>query len=205
MEQELSILIADLSGYTALTEAHGSETAADLIDQYLSHVDEALVGNCYLHERVGDEVMIVSASADNLAATAAVLLYNVFEKAHFLQLHGGLHTGTLLKRNNSFFGSSLNLASRIASKASPGTFLCSDIFFNALSEKYKSTFAPKGKHSFKNVKSEMELFEFLLQPEGKIFIDPVCRMMVKDTSVPHPTNAEIFFCSAECLNAYLNK
>jgi len=205
MEQELSILIADLSGYTALTEAHGSETAADLIDQYLSHVDEALVGDCYLHERVGDEVMIIASSPDDLAATAAILSNKVFNKCNFLQLHGGLHTGTLLKRNNSFFGSSLNLASRIASKASPGTFLCSDIFFNALSEKYQLSFAPKGKHTFKNVKNEIELFEFLLQPGEKIFIDPVCRMMVKDTSIPHPTDAEIFFCSAECLNNYLAK
>lgn len=205
MEQELSILIADLSGYTALTEAHGSETAADLIDEYLSHVDESLVGDCYLHERVGDEVMIISASADNLAATAALLLNNICEKAHFLQLHGGLHTGTLLKRNNSFFGSSLNLASRIASKAAPGTFLCSDVFLNALSEKYKPSFTPKGRHSFKNVKDEIDLFEFLSQGEEKFFIDPVCRMMVKDTGIPHPTNSEVFFCSVECLNAYLTR
>lgn len=205
MEQELSILIADLSGYTALTEAHGSETAADLIDQYLSHVDESLVGDCYLHERVGDEVMIISSSADNLAATAALLLNNICEKAHFLQLHGGLHTGTLLKRNNSFFGSSLNLASRIASKAAPGTFLCSDIFFNNLSEKYKPSFTSKGRHSFKNVKDEIDIFEFLSQGEEKFFIDPVCRMMIKDTGIPHPTNSEVFFCSVDCLNAYLTR
>ena len=205
MEQEFSILIADLSGYTALTEAHESETAADLIDQYLSHVYEALMGDCYLHERVGDEVMIIASSADDLAATAAILLNNIIDKSHFLQLHGGLHTGTLLKRNNSFFGSSLNLASRIASKASPGTFLCSGIFYNALSEKYKLLFAPKGRHDFKNVNNEIDLFEFLLQPGGKIFIDPVCRMMVKDTGIPHPTNVEIFFCSTECLNAFLKK
>jgi len=205
MEQQLSILIADLSGYTALTEAHGSETAADLIDQYLSHVDEALVGDCYLHERVGDEVMIISASADNLAATAVLLLKNICEKANFLQLHGGLHTGTLLKRNNNFFGSSLNLTSRIASKASPGTFLCSDIFFNALSDTHKTAFASKGKHGFKNVKDEIELYEFLLQSEKKFFVDPVCRMLIGDKGIPHPTDVELFFCSTECLNAYLTK
>ena len=205
MEQELSILIADLSGYTALTEAHGPETAADLIDQYISHVDEALVGDCYLHERVGDEVMIVSASADDLAATAAILLNNICEKAHFLQLHGGLHTGTLLKRNNSFFGSSLNVASRIASKALPGTFLCSDIFFSALSDTHKTAVALKGKYGFKNVKDEIELYEFLLQSDKKFFIDPFCRMLIGDTGIPHPTDPELFFCSTECLNAYLTK
>ena len=35
MEQEIAILIADLSGYTALTEAHGAFSVADLVDKYI--------------------------------------------------------------------------------------------------------------------------------------------------------------------------
>jgi len=35
MEQNIGILIADLSGYIALTETHGAATDADLIDKYL--------------------------------------------------------------------------------------------------------------------------------------------------------------------------
>ena len=60
MEQNIAILVADLSGYTALTEMHGSDTAADLIDKYLEIVQNSLVGASHLHERKGDEVMIVS-------------------------------------------------------------------------------------------------------------------------------------------------
>ena len=36
MEQNTAILIADLSGYTALTEAHGASTAANTIDKFLN-------------------------------------------------------------------------------------------------------------------------------------------------------------------------
>src|SRR5213592_4427145 len=120
MEQDIAILIADLSGYTALTETHGSLSAADLIDKYVEIVNNSLVGDSYLHERVGDEVMIVSDSPGNLLSTAVVLLNTVLQQYKFLHVHGALHYGKVLKRNNSFFGSALNLTSRIASQAKPG-------------------------------------------------------------------------------------
>ncbi|HEY6976652.1 MAG TPA: hypothetical protein VH396_10210 [Chitinophagaceae bacterium] len=60
MEKDIAIMIADLSGYTAHTEVHGSISSADLVDKYLQIVEESLLGDCYLHERTGDEVMIVS-------------------------------------------------------------------------------------------------------------------------------------------------
>ena len=135
MEQNIAILVADLSGYTALTETHGALSAADLIDRYIEIVNNSLVGDSYLHERVGDEVMIVSASPDNLLSTAAVLLSNALQQYKFLHIHGALHYGKVLKRNNSFFGSAINLTSRIASQAKPGIFLCSDDLLNALTDK----------------------------------------------------------------------
>jgi class 3 adenylate cyclase len=64
MEKTLAILMADLSGYTALTEAHGAISAADLIDRFLQIVKQSLVGSSRLHQRRGDEVMIVSESPD---------------------------------------------------------------------------------------------------------------------------------------------
>ena len=66
MEENLAILIADLSGYTALTETHGSSTAADMIDKYIEIVKESLVGDSELHQSVGDEVLVVSASPDHI-------------------------------------------------------------------------------------------------------------------------------------------
>ena len=115
MEQDIAILVADLSGYTALTEAHGSLSAADLIDKYVELVNNSLVGDSYLHERVGDEVIIVSDSPDDLLSTAVVLLGNVLNEYKFLHIHGAVHYGKALKRNNSFFGTTINVASRIAS------------------------------------------------------------------------------------------
>src|SRR5450432_2061274 len=99
MEQNTAILIADLSGYTALTEAHGASTAADTIDKYINIVLKSLIGNSTLHERIGDEVMVVSDSADDLINTAIMLIDNCSKENYFLQIHGGLHYGKILKHN----------------------------------------------------------------------------------------------------------
>ena len=123
MEQNTAILIADLSGYTALTEAHGASTAANTIDKFLNIVFSSLVGNSQLHERIGDEVMIVSNSADELMETTLKLNSNCLKEHYFLQIHGGLHYGKVLKHNNHYFGSPVNQTSRIAGKARSGSFL----------------------------------------------------------------------------------
>src|SRR5450432_120822 len=151
MEQNIAILIADLSGYTALTETHGPVTAADMIDKFLDIVKDCLVGDCKLHQRVGDEVMIVSNSPDQLISTAIMLIQNCSKEHRFLQVHGGLHYGKVLKRNSHYFGSPVNLTSRIASKATKGTFWCSSGFINVLSNPEAFTFSTKEKHSFKNI------------------------------------------------------
>ncbi len=205
MEQDISILIADLSGYTALTETHGSISAADLIDKYVDIVNASLTGDSTLQERVGDEVMIVSASADDLLATAELLLQTTLDQYNFLQIHGGLHYGKVLKRNNSYFGSALNLTSRIASQATAGTFLCSEEFIHAMSDKSMYQFKSKGRYTFKNVTDEKEIFEITLEQPTHFYIDPICRMMINknENAFSHPKRNNLLFCSQNCLNIYL--
>src|SRR5262245_25347056 len=114
MEENIAVLMADLSGYTALTEIHGAVSAADLIDKYIEIVEGCLVGDCKLKERTGDAVMIVSASPDSLLATALMIMKYTSMEENFLQVHGGLHYGKVLRRNDSYFGSTINLTARIA-------------------------------------------------------------------------------------------
>ena len=204
MEENIAILMADLSGYSALTETHGAVSAADLIDKYLQIVEESLVGNSYLKERTGDEVMIVSESPDFLLATAVMIINNTTKEENFLQVHGGLHYGNILKRNNSYFGSTINLTARIAAKASPGTFWCSGDFINALTDKSIFKIEPKGKHSFKNIKEEIEIAEVLNAHANTFSIDPVCRMLILDKTIAikHPEIIDHFFCSQTCLDIF---
>ena len=207
MEKNIAILMADLSGYTALTETHGSVAAADLIDKYIGIVENCLVGDSKLHERTGDEIMIVSASPDFLLATALMIGKNISNEENFLQVHGGLHYGKVLKRANSYFGSAINLTSRIAAKASAGTYWCSEEYVNALSDKSMFTLISKGNHLFKNISEEKEIFELCIEDRKTFYIDPVCRMLILDPqiAIPHPNEGDQYFCSPDCLKIYVTK
>jgi class 3 adenylate cyclase/YHS domain-containing protein len=204
MEKNIAILIADLSGYTALTETHGSHAAADLIDKYIGIVENCLVGDSKLHERTGDEVMIVSDSPDFLLSTALMIGKNTANEENFLQVHGGLHYGKILQRANNYFGSALNLTSRIAAKAKAGTFWCSEDYVNALSDKFTCTIESKGNHVFKNISQGKEVFELSTEIRNAFYIDPVCRMSILDTqnALSHPDVGNLYFCSSDCLEIY---
>ncbi len=207
MEKNLAILMADLSGYTALTETHGSFAAADLIDKYIGIVENCLVGDSELHERTGDEIMMISTSPDFLLATAIMIGKNTSNEENFLQVHGGLHYGNVLKRANSYFGSAINLTSRIAAKAKAGTFWCSEEFVNALSDKSVFTLTSKGNHLFKNVSKEKEVFELCIEDKRTFYIDPICRMLILDpkNAIQHPNKEDHYFCSPKCLKIYLSE
>lgn len=207
MEKNLAILIADLSGYTALTEAHGAMSAAELIERFLKIVEDSLVGDSHLHQRRGDEVMIVSESPDNLLSTALLLGKNSSRENNFLLLHGGLHFGLVLQRDNEYFGSVINFTARIAAKAGAGSFWCSREFRDAVKNQQLCEFAPTGIHELKNIAEEKEIFQVVCEKVDFLAIDPVCRMLIlsQNKAIPHPREPNIFFCSENCLNIYESK
>jgi adenylate cyclase len=204
MEQNVAILMADLSGYTALTETHGAVSAADVIDKYIHIAKNCLVGDVKLHQRTGDEIVFISDSPDSLLATALKLEASTASEENFLQVHGGLHFGKVLKRADSYFGSAINLVSRIAAKAVAGTFWCSDEFVNAITNKPAYTFTSKGNHLFKNINGEKEVFELSTSKTRTNYIDPVCRMLILNpqNSIHHPHEEGLYFCSTQCLKIY---
>ena len=204
MEKHVAILMADLSGYTALTETHGSLLAADLIDKYIHIAKNCLVGDSKMHQRHGDEIMFISDSPDYLLATAIKLEAHTAREENFLQIHGGLHFGKVLYRTDSYFGSSINLVSRIAAKAAAGTFWCSDEFVNALKDKSVCRFKSTGSHRLKNLTDERELFELSIAKSGLNFVDPVCRMLIQNLqrATRHPKKEDLYFCSSQCLELY---
>jgi adenylate cyclase len=204
MEKKIAILIADLSGYTALTETHGALAAANLIDKFVEIVINCLVGDSQFYERTGDEIMIVSPSPDALLETAVLIAKNTSSEEYFLQVHGGLHYGNVLQRAGSYFGSAINLTSRIAAKARAGKLWCSDEFVNALSNKPQFSITSKGKQNFKNFNAEKEVFELGIGNRKIVHIDPVCRMLIQEPAqaIAHPTEPGTYFCSSACLHIH---
>ena len=208
METNIAIMMADLSGYTAMTEVHGADSAAGIIDKYLSLVNKSLVGSSHLHQRVGDEMVIVADSAEDLAYTAIFLFEQAQDQNQFLPLHAGLHYGPIVKKDGDYYGSTINTASRIASVAEKGQIFCSAEFLNQLPEGHPYIVERKGMHVLKNVMKPVELFhmscciEFMTK---KYVIDPVCHMLIKspaDAPQLEYKNERYYFCSQKCVDIY---
>ena len=60
---ERVFLLADLAGYTALTETHGGLEAARVVGRYVELAERALAPAASIVERVGDRLLIVGEQA----------------------------------------------------------------------------------------------------------------------------------------------
>src|SRR5436190_5282904 len=124
-EKCIAILMADLSGYTAMTEVHGPSQAMSTVDEFVDLAEKSLFGKSKLFERIGDQIVIISENPDDLAKTA-VTLNNISQREkYFLPVHSGLHFGSVLEQYGRIYGSTINIASRIASEARNGSLLAS--------------------------------------------------------------------------------
>ncbi len=208
METNIAIMMADLSGYTAMTEVHGAHMAVDLIDKYMSIVNKSLVRSTHLHERVGDEMVIVATTAEDLAYSATFLFERAHEESRFLPLHAGMHYGPIIKKDGDYFGTTINTASRITSVAEKGRIVCSAEFAGQLPEGHPFILKNKGQFAFKNLLKKVELYEMSCCIEymsRKYVIDPVCHMLIKTpaTALHFKHNEEDhYFCSMHCLKIY---
>jgi adenylate cyclase len=201
MERPAAVLIADLTGYTAMTDVHGGASAATLVKKYMELVDNALVGNTKVIQRVGDQVVLLADDPNDIVETAKTLSSRIHSEHHFLSIHAGIHYGSIFVENDSLFGSPINIASRIMNMAGHGQILCSsDLVEKVNTEKHSCKCL--GKFSFRNVRNEISVYEIITDTQLLHFIDPVCRMQIDPTqtkNIYHYKNSEYHFCSNQCL------
>lgn len=206
MEKEIAILMADLTGYTAMTDVHGGASAARIVTKYMEIVNAACSGTAVVNERIGDQVVIVADEPVDLIITARQIALRTHEERHFLSIHAGMHFGPVFIQNNTLFGSTINVASRIMNIASPGQILCSAAFFFRVPASYRMEFKNAGIHRLKNVMDEVELFELLPGAKHALLnVDPVCHMHV-DSSKPlnsyQHEGTTYHFCSERCMELF---
>ena len=125
-EIELALLIADLSGYTALTETHGALHASEIVLRFGRLAEASLEPGVTLVERVGDEVLVCGADILAIVRTALRLRAAVHCEPDFPTVRAAIHHGVLVERDGRLFGAPLNLTARIAAGASGGQIRCTE-------------------------------------------------------------------------------
>lgn len=206
MEKEIAILLADLTGYTAMTDVHGGASAAKIVSKYMDIVNASCTGRAKVMQRVGDQVLIIADDATDIATTANQIRALTFEETDFLAIHAGMHFGPVFVEGQSLFGSTINVASRIMNLAYRGQILCSSSFRARLPEETKALLRPIGSHKLKNVIDRIEIFE--LQPasdDRTVAVDPVCHMHLdpgKSVAKYVHNGITFHFCSQQCMKLF---
>jgi adenylate cyclase len=202
---EYTFVIADLAGYTALTEAHGGVEAARTVARYTELASKALSPGVHLAERVGDQVLFVADDASNAVTTALRLKDAVDREPLFLGVRIGIAAGPAVEQDGRYFGPALNIAARVAAHARSGQILCTGHVAAALRGISDIRCVAVGPVRFKNVSEPVEIVEIVSEEYTSAVLDPVCHMRVEAATAPArlPFNGRLYyFCSFQCAEAF---
>jgi class 3 adenylate cyclase len=130
---ECGVGFVDVSGFTALTQLLSPADLSALLSGFSATVSDVVhVDDSRLVKFIGDAVMWVSSTPEQLVRTAVDLVAHPRVRDAGLQLRGGLSFGTILAINGDYFGNAVNLAARLVASASPGQILAASDVRDAL-------------------------------------------------------------------------
>ena len=141
-----AVLFADVAGYTALTEAHGDDLAADLVGTFDDRVGELLPA--YGGERVkviGDALMLRVADPSAAVGLALAIVHDVMRDHGCPAVRAGVHCGPAVERRGDWFGTTVNVAARVASLAVGGEVLVTAAVREAAGDLDGVTFVEPGR------------------------------------------------------------
>ena len=153
--RQVTVLFADLAGFTRLTSALGAEEIHALLNRYFEAVDAVVESyGGVVDKHIGDNVMAVFGAPvahddDPMRAVRAALTIHERmsalsrEGGRLLQAHIGIangqvvasSTGSDMHRQYTVTGDSVNLAARLQDKAQPGETLISDALRRAIGDR----------------------------------------------------------------------
>jgi adenylate cyclase len=155
--RQMAVCFADLTDFTRLGELAPVEEVGAVAGRLAALASEAAGGPVRLVKTIGDAAMLVSPEPPALVETALSLIDAAeAEGEDFPQLHVGVALGPVVSRGGDWYGHTVNLASRIAAIAWPGSVLCDEAVHEAAPEAFRWSFA--GERRLKGVKRPVRLW-----------------------------------------------
>jgi adenylate cyclase len=197
-----TVAFVDLAGFSAIADVYGDAAAIDVLEIFESMVREALRGYGPPIKWIGDEAML-SFPEPEIAIQALGTLLQACRKEPRLPLtRAGLNHGPVIRRANDVFGSTVNIAARIASLASAGQLLATQPIAEAAAAR-GILVRDLGNVELRSVAGKVPLYEIELAPSpDPAWIDPVCKMHAPYASYRRAAPEGPWFCSPLCEEAY---
>jgi class 3 adenylate cyclase len=158
---EVAVLMADISGSTALYEDVGDTEALRLVGICLDNLKSVVEreGGTFIRSK-GDDVLAVFADASDALRAGCAMLSRETTGAS-LGVHLGASFGRVIRARGDVFGDNVHTTARLASLAKPGEILVSHAFVEQLPESERRELQPLDNITLKGKDASTMVYAFL--------------------------------------------
>jgi adenylate cyclase len=154
----VTVAFADLVGFTRLGEEVSAEELGQLADRLAGLARDLTQPPVRFIKTIGDAVMFVCPDPVPLLDTVLKLVDMADTDNNFPRLRAGLASGMAVSRAGDWFGSPVNLASRITGAARPGTVLVADSVTETVGDDAGFRWSFAGARRLKGIKNDVKLY-----------------------------------------------
>jgi adenylate cyclase len=151
----VTLCFIDLTGFTRYTEEEGDLEALDVIDRFVATVEATMPPEATIVKTIGDEVMVVSPDAASLTEWAVGFLAGFPRRP---RPRVGIHSAEAVYRDGDYFGTHVNLAHRVVSRAQAGEVLATDRVVETIRDREELSSEPIGEVNLKGFPEPTPLF-----------------------------------------------
>ena len=197
-----TVAFVDLAGFSAITDVYGDASAIEILGCFEALVHQALEGLGPPIKWIGDEAMFGFPDPATALQMLGRLLPACRAEPRIPLTRTGLNHGPVLRRANDLFGSTVNVAARVAALATPGQLLATQPVADIATV---SGIAVRniGNAALRSIAEQVPLYSIelagALDPD---WIDPVCKMHAPYSAYRKTSPTEPWFCSERCAEAY---
>jgi adenylate cyclase len=153
----VTVCFADLAGFTRLGEAIRPEDLERVASRFAELAHDVARSPVRFVKSIGDAVMLISFEAAPLLGAVLDLIDAASENG-LPPLRVGVASGLAVSRAGDWFGSPVNVASRVTAEARPGTVMVADSTREAAGDAAGFEWSPAGARRLKGVSGEIKLF-----------------------------------------------
>ena len=163
-ERRQAIAFADLVGFTELGETVAVEELGDVATRLTRLTEEVTEPPVRLVKTIGDAVMLVAPDPKDLVEAAVRLVERAEEAQELPKLRVGVAFGPAVNHWGDWFGSTVNLASRLTARARPGSVLAAEEVRDAVGDGY--AWSSAGPKKLKGFAAPVKTYRVRREPVG---------------------------------------
>jgi adenylate cyclase len=156
--RQITVAFADLVGFTQLGEAVPPEELGQLANRLADRARDVAVLPVRFIKTIGDAVMFVCTDPAPLLDAILKLVETTDTDNDFPRLRAGVASGMAVSRAGDWFGSPVNVASRVTGVARPGAVLVADSVRESVGEAVGFSWSFVGARHLKGIRGELKLF-----------------------------------------------